>query len=196
MTHVLSELRQNVQMFLTVKILVTAHASDRVRDFGRTFKNTFLAAASEKAFNSWKGVRAQIEQASIQFPCLISSLGKHCFFTCSLSYLINFRSWQQDSWRSFRLRGFSAQSNDAPSKSFGSSFESLQILQSLAGITPFTTLSRTLKENEPLEKIPSDMLLFLPKCKWIRKIWKTVYESSPYQRFPTCDSRVSGDMRK
>lgn len=55
MTHVLSELRQNVQMFLTVKILVTAHASDRVRDFGGTFKNTFLAAASEKAFQFVKG---------------------------------------------------------------------------------------------------------------------------------------------
>ena len=94
------------------------------------------------------------------------------FFTRSLSYLINFRSWQQDSWRSFRLRGFSAQSNDASSKSLGSSFESLQILQSLAGITPFTTLSRTLKENQPLEiKKKEEKKKFLLTCWIIGKIW-------------------------
>lgn len=48
MTHVLSELRQNVQMFLTVEIFVAAHASDRVCDFGGTFEDTLLAAASAK----------------------------------------------------------------------------------------------------------------------------------------------------
>lgn len=82
------------------------------------------------------------------------------FFIC-LSYLISFRSWQQDSWRSLRLRGFSAQSNDAPSKSFGSSFVSLQILQSLAEITPFTTLSRMLKANPSLELNAPIKVLFL-----------------------------------
>lgn len=60
-------------------------------------------------------------------------------------YLISFRSWQQDSRRSFRLRGFSAQSRDAPSESFGSSLVSLQILQSPAGAKPFTVFSRILK---------------------------------------------------
>lgn len=59
-------------------------------------------------------------------------------------YLISFRSWQQDSRRSLRLRGFSAHSRDAPSESFGSSLVSLQILQSPAGTKPFTVFSRIL----------------------------------------------------
>ena len=35
-------------MFLTVEIFVAAHASDRVCDFGGTFEDTLLAAASAK----------------------------------------------------------------------------------------------------------------------------------------------------